>query len=73
VSFAEGLHLRAEAPLEGRFKLVRDGEVVLDQSGPALDFLVDKPGVYRVEVWLNLAGEDRPWILTNPIYVRAKQ
>ncbi|MCI0333148.1 MAG: PHP domain-containing protein [Planctomycetes bacterium] len=73
VSFAEGLHLRAEAPLEGRFKLVRDGEVILDQSGPALDFPVDKPGVYRVEVWLNLAGEDRPWILTNPIYVRAKK
>ena len=73
VPFAEGLQLRAEAPLEGRFKLVRDGESILDQSGPALDFLVDRPGVYRVEVWLKVAGEDRPWILTNPIYVRAKE
>ncbi len=69
VPFAEGLHLRAEAPLSGRFKLVRNGQVVLDQSGTTVDYLVDEPGVYRVEGWLNLAGEDRPWILTNPIYV----
>jgi hypothetical protein len=64
--------LRAEAPLKARFKLVCDGQIVLEQSSPGFDFLVDKPGVYRVEVWLNLAGEDRPWILTNPIYVRGK-
>ena len=70
VPFAAGLHLRAETPLEGRFKLVRNGEVVLEKSGPLLDFPVDQPGIYRVEVWLNLAGEERPWILTNPIYVR---
>jgi hypothetical protein len=73
VAFTEGLHLRAEAPHEGRFKLVRDGEVVHERNGPELDLPVDKPGVYRVEVWLNLAGEDRPWILTNPIYVRGKE
>ncbi len=65
-----GLRLRSEAPLDGRFKLVRNGEVVVDQRGPTLDVGVDQPGVYRVEVWQSLAGEDRPWILTNPIYVR---
>jgi hypothetical protein len=73
VPFAEGLHLRAEAPLEGRFKLVRDGQVVLDSVGAGLDFAVDQPGVYRVEVWLKLADEERPWILTNPIYVREQK
>ncbi len=73
VAFEEGLHLRAEAPLEGNFKLVRDGEVVFSKSSPAIDFLVDRPGVYRVEVWLKLADEDRPWILSNPIYVRRKE
>ncbi|MEX2315680.1 MAG: PHP domain-containing protein [Pirellulales bacterium] len=72
VSVGEGLRLRAEAPLEGRFKLVRDGEVVLDEEGPSIDFAVDRPGVYRVEVWLTLAGEARPWILSNPIYVRGR-
>jgi hypothetical protein len=72
VTFANELYLRAEAPLEGRFKLIRDGQIVLEQIGPGIEFRVDKPGVYRVEVWLNLAGEDCPWILTNPIYVRGQ-
>ena len=35
-----------------------------------IDVPVDKAGNYRVEVWLTLAGEARPWILSNPIYVR---
>jgi hypothetical protein len=73
VPFADDLYLRAEAPLAGRFKLMRDGRLAAEQNGPTLEFLVDKPGVYRVEVWLNLAGEDRPWILSNPIYVRSQQ
>ncbi len=73
VTFGEDLYLRAEAPLDAHFKLVRDGEIVLEETGPATRFQVDKPGIYRVEAWLNLAGEDRPWILTNPIYVRGKE
>jgi hypothetical protein len=70
VKLEPGLILRAEAPFEARFKLVRDGDLALESSGPGIEFLVDKPGVYRIEVWLSLAGEDWPWILTNPIYVR---
>ena len=38
VTFAEGLRLRAEAPLTGHFKLVRDGQVVLEQDGTAIRF-----------------------------------
>ena len=72
VNFANDLYLKAEAPLEAHFKLMRDGRIVLEKSGPGFEFLVETPGVYRVEVWLNLAGEDRPWILTNPIYVRGE-
>ena len=73
VPFDDGLRLRAEAPLDGTFKLIRDGNMVLNQVGSALQYAVDRPGVYRVEVWLTLPGEDRPWILTNPIYVREKR
>jgi hypothetical protein len=28
------------------------------------------PGAYRLEAWLELDGEFRPWIFANPIYVR---
>ncbi len=72
VKLQHGLRLKAEAPLEGRIKLIRNGEVILDQRGAELDFAVEQPGVYRVEVWLTIAAEDRPWILTNPIYVKSE-
>jgi hypothetical protein len=71
VPLTKGLRIRAEAPLESTFKLVRDGNVLLSKKGTALNYVVDKPGVYRVEVWLELADELRPWILANPIYVTA--
>jgi hypothetical protein len=70
VPLGTGLRLRAEAPLACHFKLVRHGEVVHEEVGTQFDYAVEKAGVYRAEAWLNVAGEDRPWILTNPIYVR---
>lgn len=72
VPFGEKLRLRAEAPQAGKLKLVRNGEIIAEQDGSSLDMSLDKPGVYRTEVWLTLAGEPRPWILSNPIYVREK-
>jgi hypothetical protein len=69
VPFTKDLRLRAEAPLEATFKLVRNGETILAQTGTALNHAITEPGIYRLELWLTLAGEERPWILTNPIYV----
>ncbi len=71
VPLCEGLRLRAEAPLAGQFKLIRDGQIVHEVAGSAIDVPLERQGVYRVEVWLTLAAEPRPWILSNPIYVRA--
>jgi hypothetical protein len=31
---------------------------------------VKEPGAYRLEAWLELDGELRPWIFANPVYVR---
>jgi hypothetical protein len=71
VPWASGLKLRAEAPLAGTFKLMCDGETLLEKDTDQLDVAITKPGNYRVEVWLTMAGEPRPWILSNPIYVRS--
>jgi hypothetical protein len=68
--WTDGLKLRAEAALPVDWKLVRDGQVVSENNGKAFDFAVSKPGVYRIEAWLQFLGEPRVWILSNPIYVR---
>lgn len=68
--FESGMKLLAEAPVPGVFKVVRNGEVVHEARTRKLEYPLDQPGNYRLEVWENIVGELRPWILTNPIYVR---
>jgi hypothetical protein len=66
--------LSVTAPLAGRIVLLRDGRAVRDEVGMARqDFVVAEPGNYRVEVYLPQLPHpvrDRPWIISNPIYVR---
>jgi len=69
---AKDLKLQGQAPLSGKWKLIRDGRVILETSCRKLETAVSEPGNYRVEVWLTIAGEDMIWILSNPIYVRDK-
>jgi hypothetical protein len=70
LTFADGLRAQGQAPLPGRWRLVRDGRVVAEATGRTFDAPVREPGNYRVEVWLRVAGEDRIWVLSNPVYVR---
>ena len=54
-------------------RLLRDGRVIAETDGDALDAPAEGPGVYRVEVYLkerSPLGTDIPWIVSNPIYLR---
>ena len=62
--------LRAQTPRPARITIVRDGDVVAEGQGEALDHWTDQPGVYRVEAYLAAHGRERTWILSNPIYLR---
>jgi hypothetical protein len=68
--FRKNLVLRGQAPLPGRWKLIRNGKVVSESTGRKFHFAVEQTGNYRVEVWLKVAGEDMIWILGNPLYIR---
>ena len=65
-----GWTLKAVSPLPGFFKLIKDGQVIKEDRAREFEYAITEPGNYRFEVFQNLAGELRPWILTNPIYVR---
>jgi len=71
LTLVDDLTLKAEAPLEVDWKLLKDGELVSDSKGKTFEYDVEGPGVYRIEAWLKFVGEPRPWIFSNPIYVRA--
>lgn len=62
--------LRAYVPVPAKLKLIRDGAVVAEVVDSKLSYTVKEQGAYRLEAWLRAGGEDRPWIFSNPIYIR---
>ncbi|MBO0861197.1 MAG: histidinol phosphatase [Chloracidobacterium sp.] len=69
VMMEKGMKLRLEAPVAGMIKLFFNGRVVNQSQSDRLSYAIDGPGVYRVEIWLEVGGEMRPWIYANPIRV----
>ena len=68
-----GSQLRSAAPLFCRFVLFKDGLVADEKSGTTVEFVIDGPGTYRVEAYLDplpTPVRGQPWIISNPIYVK---
>jgi hypothetical protein len=70
VRFAPGERLAARFPLSCHIRLLSGGRLVAERSGDHMECELTAPGVYRIEGWLEVDGEERPWLYTNPIYVR---
>lgn len=62
--------LRAQLPQPAHIKLVRDGQSIARSDGAVFEHEATGPGVYRVEVQLQVKGRLHTWILSNPIYLR---
>jgi hypothetical protein len=74
IQFQNDTRLRITTPVPSRVLLFKDGSVILNESGiTTKEVPVSERGVYRVEVYLpeveRIIGE-KPWIISNPIYVR---
>jgi len=57
----------AFTPVEARIKLFHNGIKIKEVTSNTLDISTDKEGVYRVEAWLDIAGEAVPWIYSNAV------
>jgi acetyl esterase/lipase len=69
VPLAPGTRLTVRTPVPGRLKIILNGETVAEQASAAeLTVPITKPGAYRAEAWLEIDGEQRPWIYSNPIH-----
>ena len=66
VEFREGLTARIATPERSEIRLIADGIPLAAAGGTGAEFEIAGPAVYRVEA--RYAG--RPWIYSNPIYVR---
>jgi acetyl esterase/lipase len=64
-----GTSLHAALPIPAKIKLIRDGVVVAEANDSKIAYSPKEPGAYRLEAWLTVDGEERPWIFSNAIYV----
>jgi acetyl esterase/lipase len=62
--------LVAMVPVPAKLRLVHKGALVHETSGTNLTFQAKEPGPYRLEAWVSLAGEEKPWIYSNPVYLK---
>ena len=74
IALQQGTRLRIRTPVSSRIVVFKDGAVFLDESGiNSKELPITERGVYRVEVYLPQLGSllaGKPWIISNPIYVR---
>lgn len=70
MALADRPTLKVQANLPCVLRLLRNGEEVRRVEGAELSEAVLQPGVYRAEAWLQVGNESRPWIYSNPIYVK---
>ena len=73
IALANGVRLRAATPVTSRVVLLRDGRKVDEKEGTVAEWDVAERGVYRVECYLPQLPEPlsrKPWIISNPVYVR---
>jgi hypothetical protein len=68
--FTPGQKLVARFPVSCHIRLMSGGKAIAEQTGDRFEHDITAPGVYRVEGWLDVAGERRPWVYSNPIFVR---
>src|SRR5204862_2983546 len=57
-------------PLPAKLRLLHNGSLIQETTGTNLTFQAKEPGPYRLEAWLTVAGEERPWIYSNPVYLK---
>jgi hypothetical protein len=74
IALSPDTRLDIRTPVSSRIVVFKDGNVLSDDTGiTGKGFPVKERGVYRVEVYLPQLGKlvaDKPWIISNPIYVR---
>jgi len=61
--------ITATVSVPAQLKLIRNGVVIKEVNDTTLEYTVANPGAYRLEAWLNVDGEARPWIISNPLYL----
>ncbi|MBW2648285.1 MAG: PHP domain-containing protein [Deltaproteobacteria bacterium] len=76
VTMGDEFSLKGEAlldvkiPEKGKIRIIQDGGLFAETIDKDITCKISQGGVYRAEVYLKVWGKYRPWIFSNPVYVR---
>lgn len=62
--------LKTGLPCRGKIHIMRNGELFREAVAEYLECPLTEDGIYRVEVYLRAFGRYRPWIFSNPVFVK---
>lgn len=65
IPMAGSTRLVARAPIPALWRIYHNGKLVLEKSGDTVTHTGTEPGAYRAEAWLEIDGEQRPWIYSS--------
>jgi hypothetical protein len=69
-----GVRLRVQTPVNSRIRIIRDGHIVSEARDVSNhEWTAQEAGAYRVVCYLPQLPaplDEKPWIISNPIYVR---
>jgi hypothetical protein len=69
ILLVENITFQIIIPGGGESVILKDGKIIYKSKLDIFNFITDKSGVFRVEVYRNYRGKKRGWIFSNPIYV----
>jgi acetyl esterase/lipase len=67
VPMAGNTRLVARAPIPALWKIYCNGKLVLEKTGDTVTYTATEPGACRTEAWLEIDGEQRPWIYSSAL------
>jgi len=62
--------LEVKSPETATIRIIQDGNLFAETMDSGITCRISSTGIYRVEAYLNVRGKCRPWIFSNPLYVR---
>ena len=74
IALDDGVQLTVTTPVKSRITFFRNGQIIKEEKDTSkADLRAAEKGVYRVEAYLDRLPpplNEKPWIISNPIYVR---
>jgi len=70
LSLTENAQILIALPVPALVRIIRNGQLLHEETNNNVLLSIKEKGVYRVEAYLKMYGKYRPWIFSNPIYVQ---